>query len=191
MRTERLVLRRWHDADRQPFARLNADTRVMEFIPSLLSEQESNSLVERIEAHFEQHGFGLYAVETRSEELFIGYVGLSVPTFQAAFTPCVEIGWRLSREYWGQGLATEAAREVVRYAFEELSLPELVSFTVPANSRSIGVMKKIGMTYDPKDDFDHPRLPVGHTLRRHVLYRLSRSAWGARSSSSNSQVDGI
>jgi RimJ/RimL family protein N-acetyltransferase len=153
----------------------------MEFMPSLLSEQESNSLVERIEAHFQQHGFGLYAVETRADGRFIGYVGLSVPTFQAAFTPCVEIGWRLSREYWGQGLATEAAREVVRYTFEELSLPDLVSFTVPANGRSLGVMKKIGMTYDPKDDFDHPRLPVGHALRRHVLYRLSRSAWDLRS----------
>jgi RimJ/RimL family protein N-acetyltransferase len=164
----------------------------MEFMPSPLSEQESNSLVERIEAHFQQHGFGLYAVETQVDGRFIGYVGLSVPTFQAAFTPCVEVGWRLATEYWGQGLATEGAREIVRYAFEELSLPELVSFTVPANARSLRVMKKIGMTYDPKDDFDHPRMPTGHALRRHVLYRLCPSASSLRSSpSNNSQVEGI
>jgi RimJ/RimL family protein N-acetyltransferase len=177
MRTERLVLRHWRNSDRQPFARLNADIRVMEFLPSVLSEQESNSLVDRIEAHFLEHGFGLYAAEIRSERRFIGYIGLSVATFHAAFTPCVEIGWRLARGYWGRGFATEGAREIVRYAFAELNLQELVSFTVPANGRSLGVMKKIGMTYDPKDDFDHPRLPVGHTLRRHVLYRLSYSTW--------------
>jgi len=156
---------------------MNADTRVMEFLPGVLSEQESNSLVDRIEVHFEEHGFGLYAAEIRSERRFIGYIGLSVPTFHAAFTPCVEIGWRLAGEYWGQGLATEGAREIARRAFEELNLQELVSFTVPANTRSLGVMKKIGMTYDSKDDFDHPRLPLGHTLRRHVLYRLSHSTW--------------
>jgi RimJ/RimL family protein N-acetyltransferase len=182
MRTERLVLRHWHNSDRQPFARLNADARVMEFMPSVLSEQESNSLVDRIEEHFQEHGFGLYAAEIRSGRRFIGYIGLSVPTFHAAFTPCVEIGWRLAREYWGLGLATEGAREIVRCAFEELNLQELVSFTVPANARSLGVMKKIGMTYDPNDDFDHPRLPVGHTLRRHVLYRLSHSTWNLRRS---------
>jgi RimJ/RimL family protein N-acetyltransferase len=183
MRTERLVLRHWHNSDRQAFARLNADARVMEFMPSVLSEQESNSLVDRIEAHFHEHSFGLFAAEIRSGTCFIGYIGLSVPTFHAAFTPCVEIGWRLAREYWGQGLATEGAREIVRYAFEELNLQELVSFTAPANARSLGVMKKIGMTHDPKDDFDHPRLPVGHTLRRHVLYRLGHSTWISRSPS--------
>jgi RimJ/RimL family protein N-acetyltransferase len=180
VRTERLDLRHWYNSDRQPFARLNADARVMEFMPSVLAEQESSSLVDRIEAHFQRHGFGLYAAEIRSARRFIGYIGLSVPVFQAALTPCVEIGWRLAREYWGQGLATEGAREVVRYAFEELNLQELVSFTVPANARSLAVMKKIGMTYDPKDDFDHPGLPNGHSLRRHVLYRLSHSKWSLR-----------
>jgi RimJ/RimL family protein N-acetyltransferase len=144
----------------------------MEFLPCVLSEQESNALVDKIEAHFQEHGFGLYAAEIQPDRHFIGYIGLSVPTFHAAFTPCVEIGWRLGREYWGQGFATEGAREIVRHAFEELNLQELVSFTVPANARSLKVMRKIGMTYDPKDDFDHPRLPVGHPLRRHVLYRL-------------------
>ena len=186
MTTERLILRRWRQSDREPFARLNADARVMEFMPGILSEQESNSLAERIEVHFKQHGFGLYAAELRCNGSFIGYVGLSVPSFHAAFTPCVEIGWRLAADYWGQGLATEGAREVVRYGFEVLDLSELVSFTVPANTRSIAVMKKLGMSNDPKGDFDHPRLPAGHPLRRHVLYRLSRSAW--RSTAPDSAV---
>ena len=179
MTTDRLILRRWRQSDREPFARLNADARVMEFMPGILSAQESNLLADRIEAHFQQHGFGLYAAELRCDGSFVGFVGLSLPSFQAAFTPCVEIGWRLAAAYWGQGLATEGAREIVRYGFEILGLPELVSFTVPANTRSIGVMKKLGMSNNPKDNFDHPRLPIGHPLRRHVLYRLSRSAWRA------------
>lgn len=176
MESERLLLRRWRDSDRPLFARMNADPRVMEFLPAILSEQESNSFADRIETHFSKHGFGLYAAELRSESRFIGYVGLNVGTFQAAFTPCVEIGWRLATEYWGQGLATEAAREIVRHGFTELGLEELVSFTVPANLRSIRVMEKVGMSRDPNGDFDHPQLPAGHRLRRHVLYRLSRSA---------------
>lgn len=176
MTTDRLILRRWRESDREPFARLNADARVMEFMPGILSVQESNMLADRIEAHFQQHGFGLYAAELRSNGSFIGFVGLSVPSFQAAFTPCVEIGWRLAADYWKQGLATEGAREIARYGFEILGVPELVSFTVPANTRSIRVMKKLGMSNNPQDDFDHPRLPVGHPLRRHVLYRLCRSA---------------
>lgn len=176
MTTDRLILRRWRESDREPFARLNADARVMEFLPGILSVQESNMLADRIEAHFQQHGFGLYAAELRSSGSFIGFVGLSVPSFQAAFTPCVEIGWRLAADYWKQGLATEGAREIARYGFEILGVPELVSFTVPANTRSIRVMKKLGMSNNPQDDFDHPRLPVGHPLRRHVLYRLCRSA---------------
>jgi RimJ/RimL family protein N-acetyltransferase len=153
MTTERLLLRRWQQSDRELFARLNANARVMEFMPGILSEQESNSVADRIEAHFRQHGFGLYAAELRCNGSFIGFVGLSLPSFQAAFTPCVEIGWRLAADYWGQGLATEGAREVVRYGFEVLEVPELVSFTVPANTRSIRVMKKLSMTSDPKDDF--------------------------------------
>jgi RimJ/RimL family protein N-acetyltransferase len=172
--TERLILRRWREADREAFARMNADPRVMEFFPDPLSREESDLLMGRIEAHFEQHGFGSYAVELRREHLFIGYVGLSVPTFQAAFTPCVEIGWRLAADYWGGGLATEGAREMVRYAFEGLRLDALVSFTVPGNIRSRRVMAKLGMTHDPAEDFDHPNLPEGHALRRHVLYRLRR-----------------
>jgi RimJ/RimL family protein N-acetyltransferase len=144
----------------------------MEFFPHPLSAEESNRLVDRIETHFEEHGFGLYAAELIEGGSFIGYIGLAVPRFTAHFTPCVEIGWRLAIEYWGRGLATEGAREIARHAFDELGLLELVSFTVPGNVRSRRVMEKLGMTHNPADDFDHPGLPEGDLLRRHVLYRL-------------------
>ncbi len=175
LHTDRLALRPWLLADREPFARINRDPAVMEFMPDLLSREESDSLVDRIEAHFEQHEFGLWAAELRDSRQFIGYVGLAIPRFQAAFTPAVEIGWRLAAAVWRQGLATEGAKAVVRCAFEDLRLPALVSFTVPANLASRRVMEKIGMTHDAGEDFDHPLLPEGHALRRHVLYRLSRS----------------
>jgi RimJ/RimL family protein N-acetyltransferase len=176
MQTDRLTLRRWSDADREPFAKINSDPVVMEFYPAPLSVAESNAMVDRIQAHFVQHGFGPWAAELREPGEFIGYVGLAVPRFVAAFTPCVEIGWRLAAEHWSKGLATEGARAVVRHAFEVLSLPEIVSFTVPANVRSRRVMDKLGMTHDPREDFDHPLLVEGHPLRRHVLYRLTRRA---------------
>jgi RimJ/RimL family protein N-acetyltransferase len=149
----------------------------MEYMPHSLSKKESDTLAEQIEAHFRQYGFGLCAVELRRGGGFIGFVGLNVPSFDAPFTPCVEIGWRLAAEYWGQGLATEGAHAIVRYGFDTLGLDQLVSFTVPANARSRRVMEKIGMTHDPADDFDHPRLPAGHPLRHHFLYRVHRSAW--------------
>jgi len=171
--TPRLILRHWRDSDRPAFARINADPRVMEFMPARLTSDESDALADRIESHFPAHGFGLCAVELRAQNYFIGYVGLSVPSFAAHFTPCVEIGWRLSADCWGHGLATEGAREIVRYAFEVLGLPSLVSFTVPANTRSRRVMEKLGMTHNAADDFDHPNLPPDHALRHHVLYRLA------------------
>jgi len=146
-------------------------------MPHVLSREESDALADSIEVQFRQHGFGLCAVGLRSDGSFIGFIGLSVPTFHAPFTPCVEVGWRLAAEYWGEGLATEGAPAIVRYGFETLGLDELVSFTVLANTRSRRVMEKLGMAHDPSDDFDHPRLPEGHPLRRHVLYRLSHSAW--------------
>ena len=172
--TPRLLLRPWQDADREPFARMNTDPRVMEFMPAPLTREESDALVGRIQAHFEKHGFGLWAAELRADGAFAGYIGLAVPAFEARFTPCVEIGWRLAAEYWGRGLATEGARAVLRHAFEVVGLDEVVSMTVPANLASRRVMEKLGMTHDPAEDFDHPRLPVGHALRRHVLYRLRR-----------------
>jgi RimJ/RimL family protein N-acetyltransferase len=174
IQTERLLLRRWTEEDREPFYRINSDSRVMEFMPACLTRPESDQLFERIEKHFRKREFGLYAAELRQDRTLIGFIGLSVPSFQASFTPCVEIGWRLSAEHWGRGLATEGARAVVKHAFGELGLDEIVSFTVPENVRSRRVMEKIGMTHGASEDFDHPNLPEGHPLRLHVLYRLRR-----------------
>jgi RimJ/RimL family protein N-acetyltransferase len=172
--TERLLLRRWRDSDRVPFQAMNADPRVMEFFPALLSPEESDALVDRAQAHFDLRGFGPFAVELLENQFFLGFIGLSIPNFDAPFMPAVEIGWRLAFDCWGRGLATEGAHAVIRYAFEDLGLDNLVSFTAPENLRSRRVMEKLGMTHDPRDDFDHPRLPEGHPIRRHVLYRLKR-----------------
>ena len=172
LRTNRLVLRRWREADREPFAALNADPRVMEHFPALLTPQETDAMIARMEAHFDKHGFGLWAVEVPGSAAFVGFVGLSVPQYQTHFTPCVEIGWRLAAEHWGRGYATEAARAAVTFGFESLGLAEIVSFTATQNLRSRRVMEKIGMFYDLAGDFDHPLLPPGHRLCRHVLYRL-------------------
>ena len=177
LKTERLILREWNEADREPFARMNADPRVMEYLGETMSREQSDEVADRIEAHFRAHGFGLCAVELAESGEFIGFIGLAVPTFEAAFTPCVEIGWRLAAEYWGAGLATKGAREIVRYAFEELGLAELVSLTAIRNERSRRVMAKLGMTHDATENFDHPGLPAGDPLRRHVLYRLTREKW--------------
>lgn len=174
--TARLRLRTWEPADREPFAKLNADVRVMEFFPAVLSRPESEALVDRVEAHFECHGFGPFAVQLRETREFIGFSGPFVVSFESHFTPCVEIGWRLASDYWGHGYATEAARAVLRHCSEVLELKRLVAFTVPMNVRSRRVMEKIGMTHDPRDDFDHPKLPEGHPLRRHVLYRWTAPA---------------
>jgi len=173
--TDRLILRRWRASDREPFAKINADPRVMEYFPHPLTRVESDALADRIEAHFVQYGFGVWAVEMLSSGKFIGFIGLNVPTFEAHFTsppfPAVEIAWRLAHDYWGNGLSAEGAHAVLRYAFLQLQLMEVVSFTALANHRSQRVMKKLGMTYNPADDFDHPELPEGHVLRRHVLCR--------------------
>lgn len=170
--TPRLLLRRWKEADREPFARLNADPRVMNFFPNVLSREESDGMAVRIDRVMVRRGFGLYAAELRETGSFIGFIGLSVPGFEAHFTPCVEIGWRLAAEQWNRGLATEGAAAVARFAFEVVKLRELVSFTTARNLPSRRVMEKIGMTHDPADNFDHPNLPDRNPLRRHVLYRL-------------------
>ncbi len=173
--TERLLLRRWRDEDRLPFSKINADPRVMEFMPTRLSPEESDALIARIEDHFNANGFGPFAIELFESRSLIGFVGLFIPSFDAHFMPAVEIGWRLAADQWGRGLACEGARAALRQGFETLGIDQVVSFTVPANLRSRRVMEKIGMTHNPADDFDHPRLPEGHPLRRHVLYRLSSS----------------
>jgi RimJ/RimL family protein N-acetyltransferase len=175
IRTDRLLLRGWHAADLAPFAALNADPVVMEHFPNLLDRASSDALVERITLGWRSLGFGIWAVERRDDSTFLGFAGLSRPAFDAPFMPAVEVGWRLARHAWGHGYATEAASAALQFGFDTVGLAEIVSFTVPANLRSRRVMDRIGMTNDPADDFDHPRLPEGHPLRRHVLYRVARA----------------
>lgn len=171
-RTARTLLRAWRPADRDPFAALNADPEVMEHFPEVLDRTESDAIADRIETHFDLHGFGLWALEIPGVTAFAGFVGLAVPRFEATFTPCVEIGWRLARSTWGHGYATEAARAVARFGFDDVGLDEIVSFTSVDNHRSRRVMERIGMTRDREADFDHPNVPAAWVGRRHVLYRL-------------------
>lgn len=170
--TPRLILRTWKDSDIEPFAAMNQDPEVMKFFPAILSPEESDSLINRQRQRFKEHGFCCYAVELKSTGEFIGFVGLAIPLFEAPFMPAVEIGWRIAKAYWNQGYATEAAKYVLNHAFNDLNLSEVVSFTAVQNLTSRRVMEKIGMTHSPNDDFDHPRLPEGHPLRQHVLYRI-------------------
>lgn len=174
--TDRLLLRQWRDDDKPPFAGLNADPVAMEHFPSTLDRSASDDFADRNAAHIAEHGWGLWALEVRETGRFIGFTGLAVPRFEAPFTPAVEVGWRLVRQAWGFGYATEAARAATAVGFETLGLDEIVSFTAVRNERSRAVMRRLGMSHDAGDDFDHPALPVGHRLRRHVLYRLRRPA---------------
>jgi len=180
--TERLYLRRWRDTDLEPFAELNADREVMRYFPRPLRRAESDALVEKIESHFDDTGFGLWAVDVANESDqddvrgFIGFVGLLTVPFRARFTPAVEVGWRLRRSAWGKGYATEAATEALREGFEGVGLDEIVSFTSTVNLASQSVMRRIGMTNDPADNFDHPSMNKGHALEPHVLYRVRSQA---------------
>ncbi len=169
--TPRLILRQWRRADRAPFAALNGDPQVMQFMRNKLDRTASDALADRIEAHIAAHGFGLWAVEVRQVAPFIGFVGFAAPSFQAHFTPCMEIGWRLARAHWGFGYATEAASAAMAHGFQSLGLPEIVSFTFAGNARSRAVMERLGMTHDPRDDFDHPMMAENHPRRPQVLYR--------------------
>jgi RimJ/RimL family protein N-acetyltransferase len=170
--TQRLVLRRWRSSDREAFYKMNSDPVVMEFMPKILARDESDGMMARMEEHFEKHHFGLFAVEEKESGVFIGFTGLSIPRFESHFTPCVEIGWRLDKAYWGKGYATEAALSVLAAGFDRLGLEEIVSFTSLLNQRSIAVMERLKMTRNPSDDFEHPALPEGHPLRKHILYRI-------------------
>lgn len=177
--TDRLVLRAWREADKAPFAALNADPEVMRHFPATLSREESDTLVDRIAARMAGQGWGWWAVEVKGGEPFIGFVGLNVPAYDIPCGPCVEIGWRLARSVWGRGYASEAARAGLAYGFSMLGLDAIVSFTAVGNTRSRAVMERLGMTRDPEDDFDHPRLAEGHPLRRHVLYRIGAANWAS------------
>jgi RimJ/RimL family protein N-acetyltransferase len=177
IRTARLRLRSWRDDDFDAYAAMNADPRVMEFFPGVLSRDESRERFARGNARMAEHGYGLWPVEVIGGAPFIGMVGLAKPDFEARFLPAVEIGWRLRAEHWGHGYATEAARAALAFGFERLALPEIVSFTTAGNVRSRRVMEKLGMGRSAEDDFQHPLIPEGHPLRPHVLYRLSRDAF--------------
>jgi RimJ/RimL family protein N-acetyltransferase len=177
LQTDRLILRSWRQADLTPFAALNADHRVMEYFPSVLTREESDFFAAKISQRIQENGFGLWAVEVRGGAPFIGFVGLSQPRFETSFTPCVEVGWRLAYDHWGRGYATEAATSAIDDAFDRFDVDEILSFTSRQNQRSQRVMEKLGMTHAPADDFDHPEIPNGDPLRRHVLYRLSRANW--------------
>jgi len=170
--TERLILRQWRKDDLEPFAKLNADERVREFFLSTLSHKESYSLIEDFSSLIAKNGWGFWAVSCKKNDEFVGMIGLAEVTFSAPFTPAVEIIWELAYEHWRKGYATEGARAAIDFAFSKLELDEVVAFAKIGNQRSRKVMERIGMTYDPSDDFDHPKLPLNHPLRRHVLYRL-------------------
>lgn len=175
LNTARLLLRPWRDSDRAPFAALNADAEVMEFFPAMQSREQSDTSIDLWTAQFAAQGWSNWAIERRGD--FIGFIGLSVPRRPLPFSPCVEIGWRLARAHWGQGLATEGAQAALAAGFEQLGLSEIVSFTALTNLRSRAVMERLGMGRDSAEDFDHPALPEGHALRRHCLYRLAREDW--------------
>ncbi|MFD2298089.1 GNAT family N-acetyltransferase [Paracidovorax citrulli] len=187
LRSPRLRLRPWTSADRAPFAALNADPVVMEHFPAPLDRAQSDAMADRIEALIHRQGWGFWAAEWlegqdgagTSNGMFMGFIGLNRPTAPLPFAPCVEIGWRLARPFWGRGLATEGARLALRAGFDALGLEEIVAFTARRNRRSRAVMERLGMRESPSEAFDHPSVPEGHAVRPHVLYRLTRTAWRA------------
>jgi ribosomal-protein-alanine N-acetyltransferase len=172
--TGRLRLRGWRDSDLPAFAALNADPRVMAFLPKPLSFAESAAYAQRIRDHQAEPGCRHWVIEAPGVASLVGLIDLSRPSFEAAFTACIEISWRLAAEHWGRGYATEAARRVLAYGFVTCDLPEIVAFTTTANQRSRALMTRLGMSRNPAEDFQHPGLPEGHPLRPHVLYRLRR-----------------
>jgi RimJ/RimL family protein N-acetyltransferase len=167
--TPRLIVRRFCNTDVEPFVAMNRDPEVMRHFPDVLSEADSAAQLHRFERHHHEHGFGVLAVEAPGIAPFVGFVGLAHVSFDAPFTPCVEIAWRLAQPYWGRGFANEAAAALLNYTYSSLRLPAVVAFTACTNLRSIRVMERLHMHY--AGEFEHPRLPEGHSLRTHVLYR--------------------
>ena len=179
LETERLKLRQWKERDLPLFAEINADPDVMEYYPSALNEAESNSMANKLKQLISERSWGFWAVETKKEKQFIGFVGLHKPAYDLPVTPCVEVGWRLEKEYWGKGYATEAARESLRFAFEELKLNEVYSFASVSNKRSWSVMKRLNMV-NTGYNFEHPIIPKNHPLREHVLYKITAEDWATK-----------
>ncbi|HVV69747.1 MAG TPA: GNAT family N-acetyltransferase [Gammaproteobacteria bacterium] len=170
--TARLILRTWQSEDLDPYYRINQDPKVIEFLLGTMSQEEVKQFIDKNNQQQETRGFTLWAAELKVTHELIGFIGLNYTDWPAHFTPAVEVGWRLGSEYWGNGYATEGAKACLDYGFNQCGLKEIVSFTVPANLRSIRVMERIGMLRDVNDDFSHPRLASEHRLSRHVLYRI-------------------
>ena len=172
--SNQLYFRQWKEEDKELFYELNSDPKVMKYFPQILSKNESDAFAEKIKYQIDRNGYGLFAVEKKHTAEFIGFIGLTDTSFKAPFTPCTEISWRLHRNFWKKGYATEGAKAILDFAFKKLGQEEIVSFTSKLNSPSIAVMKRIGIVKDPKGCFDHPEIPKGHPLRPHILYRVSR-----------------
>ena len=188
--TPRLVLRSWRDEDEAPMLAMSTDPEVMRHFPQVMTPEEVSAFVVRQRSLLAAGEPGLYAVERRDDASFIGFVGLATQTFEAPFTPCVEVGWRLVSEAWGRGFATEAAHAALRHGFEDLGLRDIASMTAVGNERSIAVMRRLGMHRDPADDFVHPRVPAGDDLRHHVLYRLRVDEWRAARGRPGDRLEG-
>lgn len=170
LETQRLLLRQWKESDYPAFAHMSADAETMRYFPSVLTDEQSRDIADRCRELINQRGWGFWAVEVKETNEFAGFIGLHVPSAELPFSPCVEVGWRLARDFWGQGFATEGAQAALDFAFVELALTEVVAFTALKNKRSERVMQRLGMVRDEKT-FEHPQVPEGHALRQHVLYR--------------------
>jgi RimJ/RimL family protein N-acetyltransferase len=179
LHTPRLLLRTWRREDLRGFAELNADPQVMRHFPSVMSRAQSDAMARRMQAHWHTHGFGYWVVERHAQPGLLGVLGLQQVAFAAAFTPAVEIGWRIQQAHWRQGYALEAATAVLACAFQHLQLEQVLAFTVPANLASQALMRRLGMQHQASEDFPHPLLPARHPLSAHLLYRLRREAWQA------------
>ena len=184
LKTGRLRLRQWKQEDYPAFAKLNADPEVMKYYPEMLNEKDSNDMAQRFEALLAYRGWGFWVVEKLDEKKFMGFVGLHEPTYDLPITPCVEIGWRLAKEYWGYGYASEAAKASLEVAFKKLDLPEVYSFTSVLNKKSQAVMEKLGMV-NMKQNFDHSMILEDSPLREHVLYKIDKQGWMERGGSNN------
>ncbi|MGL4674176.1 MAG: GNAT family N-acetyltransferase [Wohlfahrtiimonas sp.] len=174
--TDRLILREWRDSDLPSLYQMVSDPDVMEFFPATLSEIEAQDFLKAIQVRMNQHGWGMWACELKATQEVIGFVGLNIPQDNFDFNPCVEIGWRLRKEFWHQGLAQEAAREALNFGFTELNLDKIVAFTTVTNLPSQALMKRLNMVKN-NQHFNHPRLAKDHPLAEHVLYELTKSSW--------------
>ena len=176
-RTERLIIRDWKDEDITPFTEMNSDPEVMKYFPSALTPEKSLEFFERITAAIKEKGYGLFAAELAETNELIGFVGFAGPRFEAWFTPCIEIGWRLRKKFWGRALAPEGAAACLEMGFNEFGFADIFSFTSEINAPSRRVMEKIGLSHI--GDFDHPNIPEGNALRKHVLYKIDKAGYPA------------